>query len=136
MTAAIYPKYKKALINGSSNVDLSGGNVKMILVDEGAYTYDVAHDFLDDLASGARIAVSGNLTGKTFSDSADFDFDDPIWSAVTGTTVEAVALFIDTGVEATSRLVAYQNTNLTGAPVTPDGSNIKLVVHASGFFRL
>ena len=136
MTAAVYPKYKKALMNGSSNVDLSGGNVKMILVDEGAYTYDAAHDFLDDVPSGARIAVSGNLSGKTFSDSADFDFDDPTFTTVSGTTIEAILLFIDTGTEATSRLVAYQNSSLTGAPITPDGSNIKLVVNASGFMRL
>ena len=136
MTAVIYPKYKKALINGSANVDLAGGNVKMILIDEGAYTYDPAHDFLDDVPSGARIATSGNLTGKTFSDLADFDFDDPTFATVSGTTIEAILLFIDTGTEATSRLVAYQNSSLTGAPITPDGSNIKLVVNAAGFMRL
>jgi hypothetical protein len=54
--------------------------------------------------ANARIATSGNLTGKTFSDLADIDFDDPTFATASGITIEAVLLFIDTGVEATSRL--------------------------------
>jgi hypothetical protein len=52
--------------------------------------------------ANARIATSGNLTGKTFSDLADFDFVDPTFATASGTTIEAILLFI--GVEATSRL--------------------------------
>ena len=42
-------------------------NVRAILVDTGAYTYNDTHEFLDDIPSGARIAVSGNLTGKALA---------------------------------------------------------------------
>ncbi len=64
MTAAIYPKYRKALMNGSSNVDLSGGNVQVILIDEGAYTYDARHDFLDDVPSGRAHRRVGQPVGQ------------------------------------------------------------------------
>jgi hypothetical protein len=45
-------------------------------------------------------------------------------------------LVVDTGVEATTRLVAFQSEDLIGMPITPDGTNVKLVVNPAGFMRL
>jgi hypothetical protein len=98
--------------------------------------YNDAHEFLTDVPSGARVAASPNLTGKTVSNLADLDFDDPTFAEVVGDTLEAVMLIVDTGVEATTRLVAFQDEGLTGAPLTPDGTNVKLVVNPAGFMRL
>jgi hypothetical protein len=136
MSNAVYPKFKAASINGGSNTNLSGGNVKALLINGASYSYSAAHEFLSDIPSGARVANSPNLTGKTISTSADFDSDDVIFSTVTGDTVEAVILVVDTGTEATSRLVAFFDSGITGAPLSPDGTNVRITVPTGGWFRL
>ena len=135
MANAIYPKYKEALITGSANISLSSGTVKVMLIDTGAYTYSSAHDFLDDIAGGAIISTSGALASKTVT-SGTFDSADPVFSTVTGTSCEALIMYIDTGVSSTSRLVAYLDTSVTNLPVTPNGGDITVVVNASGWFTL
>lgn len=135
MANAIYPKYKEALITGSANISLSSGTVRVMLIDTGAYTYSSAHDFLDDIAGGAIISTSGALASKTVT-SGTFDSADPVFSTVTGTSCEALIIYIDTGVSSTSRLVAYLDTSVTNLPVTPNGGDITVVVNASGWFTL
>jgi len=133
MANAIYPNYKEALLNGSANVDMSGGTVKMALVDTGTYTYSAADTFLSDL-SGV-VGTAETLTTKTFTDGV-FDCDDVTWSSVTGASVEALVTYIDTGVAGTSRLITYIDTSQTGLPVTPNGGDITLTVAAGGVFAL
>lgn len=124
MASVIYPLYKEALLTGSSNISLSSGTVKIILVDTADYTYSAAHDMLDDVAAAGRVATTGALANKTVTNGV-FDADDTSWSTVTGDTSEALIIYIDTGVESTSRLVAYIDSG-TGLPVTPNGNNINL----------
>jgi hypothetical protein len=57
------------------------------------------------------------------------------FTAVTGDVSEAVILYKDTGVAATSPLIAYIDT-ATGLPVTPNGGDITVTVPASGWFSL
>ncbi len=121
MASAMYDKGREGFLDGS--IDWDTDNIKAVLVDNGAYTVNLAtHDFLDDIAGGARIATSGNLASKTVAagvaDAADVTF-----TAVTGTTVESIVLYKDTGSSATSRLIAYIDTG-TGLPVTPNGGDI------------
>lgn len=135
MANAIYPKYKEALIDGAANVALDTGDVKVILVDLADYTYNAAHDFLDDVPAGARVATTAALGSKTIVNGL-FDAADSVFTAATGDVSEALIFFIDTGVEATSRLVAFFDTSVTGLPVTPNGGNITLTFNASGIFQL
>lgn len=135
MANAIYPLYKQALLDADSNVDIIAGNVKAMLIDTADYTYSAAHNFLDDVPSGARVATSGNLTTKSVVDGT-FDCDAWTWSTVTGDPCEAIIFFIDTGVESTSRLVCYLDSGQTGLPVTPNGGNITFTPNASGIFTL
>ncbi len=123
MASTWYPKYKEALLTGSSNISLTSGTVKAILVDSADYTYSAAHDFLDDVAAGSRVATSAALTGKTVTNGL-FDADDVTFSSVTGDQSEAIIIFIDTGSEATSRLVLYIDTASSGLPVTPNSGSI------------
>jgi len=58
------------------------------------------------------------------------------FSSVSGNQSEALIIYIHTGNEATSRLVAYIDTGVTGLPVTPSGGNIIVVWNASGIFTL
>lgn len=135
MANVIYPKYKEALLNSDGTTDLDASNIKAVLVDLADYTYSAAHDFLDDVAVAGRVATSGNLASKTTTngtfDAADFSF-----TAVTGDVCEALIIYIDTGSAATSRLVAFYDTGVTGLPVTPNGGDINVTVNASGFFTL
>jgi hypothetical protein len=55
---------------------------------------------------------------------------------VSGASVEALVIYIDTGVAGTSRLVAYIDTGVTGLPVTPNGGDITITWNASGIFAL
>lgn len=135
MANAIYPKYKEALISGGSNVNLSTGNVKVVLVDGADYTYSAAHQFLSDIASGGRVATSGNLASKTVANGV-FDSADPTFTAATGDQAEILVIYVDTGSAATSPLVAYYDTGVTGMPVTPNSGDINITVNASGWFAL
>lgn len=135
MANAVYPKYKEALLDGAADIALDTGSVKAVLIDLADYTYSAAHDFLDDVPSGARVGTPVALSGKTITNGV-FDADNVTLSAVTGDQVEAVLLFIDTGDEATSRLVAYLDTGVTGLPYTPSGANVLIEWNASGIFAL
>jgi hypothetical protein len=105
-------------------VDLVSDNLKVVLVDAADYTFSAAHDFLDDIAAGARVATSGNLANKTVT-AGVFDADDITLSAVTGDPSEALVIYKDTGTEATSSLICYLDTG-TGLPVTPNGGDITI----------
>lgn len=134
MANALYPKYKEALISGGSGVDLSGGTVKVVLLDLADYTYSSSHEFFSDIPAAARVAEV-TLGTKTFTDGV-FDAANATLTAVTGDQSEALAIYVDTGVEATSRLVAYIDTGVSGLPVLPNGGDINISWNASGIFAL
>lgn len=136
MANKIYPKYKKAAISGGSNHDLIAGSVKLVMVDTGAYTYSDTHEFLSDIPSGARIAQTAVLGTKAVSDGAVFSSANSVFPTVTGASVEAVVMFIDTGSPATSRLVAYWDTGITGLPVTPSGASYNVIEDTGAWFTL
>jgi len=65
-----------------------------------------------------------------------FDADDVVFTTpASGSTVIALILFVDTGVEGTSRLICYIDTG-TGLPLTTNGGNINIVWNASGILVL
>lgn len=132
MANAIYPKWKEAIVQASVNSSL-GGTVKIALVDTGTYTYSAAHEFLTSLTG--RVGTDQTLGTKTFVNGT-FDAADATFTAVTGVTVEALVIYIDTGTAGTSRLVAFLDTGYTGLPVTPNGGNITVTFDAAGIFTL
>lgn len=136
MANKIYPKYKAAAISGGANHDLVGGTVKLVLIDTGAYTYSDTHEFLSDVPSGARIALTAALTGKAVSTAAVFSSSNSVFPTVSGASVEAVAMYIDTGSPATSRLVAFWDTSITGLPVTPSGASYNVIQDTGAWFTL
>lgn len=97
--------------------------VKVLLVDTGAYTPQTAvHQYLSDISGSARIAGPVTLTSKTTTGGAA-DAADVTFSSVTGPSIEAIVIYIDTGTESTSPLVAFIDT-ATGLPITPNGGDI------------
>lgn len=134
MSNAIYPKYKEALLDGSTNTDINDGTVKAALVDLGTYTYNAAHDMYDDV-SAAVVGTPQTIANTTVLNGL-FDGDDVSYSAVTGATVEAIIIYIDTGNPTTSRLVCFLDTGVTGLPFTPNGGDADILWNASGIFQL
>lgn len=97
--------------------------VKVILVDTGAYTPQTAiHQYLSDIPTSARIAGPVTLTSKATTGGAA-DAADCTFVSVTGNSIEAIIIYADTGVEATSPLIAFIDT-ATGLPITPNGGDI------------
>lgn len=137
MANAIYPKYKEAALGGGSNVDLSSGTVKVALIDTANYTYADTHEFLDDVTSGTdpRVGTDQTLSTKDVTDGT-FDSDDPTWTSLTGDTVEAFIIYVDSGSAATSRLVAYIDSGQTGLPFTPNGGDVTNAVDEDGWFTI
>lgn len=133
MANAIYPKWKEAVAQASSNSSL-GGTVKAVLVDTGTYTYSGSHEFLSDLSGTGGTAQT--IGSKTYTNGV-FDGADVTFTAVAGTvTYEAIVIYIDTGVAGTSRLVYYYDTSGGGLPVTSNGGDITISWNASGIFAL
>lgn len=133
MANAIYPLYKQSLLAGDANISLTATNVRVALVDTGVYTYSAAHQFLTSLTG--VVGTAQLINTKTVVNGL-FDGDNVTYTAVTGNSVEALVIYIDTGVAGTSRLVAYIDTSVTGLPVTPNGGNITVTWSASGIFQL
>lgn len=120
MATQLYPIARKAFADG--DIDLTNNDIRVILIDTADYSYSDTHDFLDDVAGAARVAVSSALTGKTTTNGV-FDHGVATWTSVTGDTCEAVIYYQHTGTEGTSRLIAYVD-NAIGLPVTPNGEDI------------
>lgn len=130
MANALYDLGRQAFLDGS--IAWSTDNIKCLLVDTGTYTVNLAtHQFHSDVTG--VVATSGNLASKT-STAGVADAADVTFSAVSGATVEAIVIYKDTGVSATSPLIAYIDT-ATGLPVTPNGGDI-IVAFDSGASRI
>jgi hypothetical protein len=129
---ALYPKFKQALLNKEHDMDTDA--MQAALIDTGAYTYAGSHvSYTTDVPSGAKIAVSPNLASPTIVDGV-FDTADFTWAAATGATSEAIIIFNNT--HASKGMAAFYDTGMAGMPVTPNGANINVTVHASGWFAL
>jgi len=138
MANAIFPKWKEALLQGSSGSALNGSGttgVYVALVDTGTYTYSSSHQFYSDLSgivgTDQEIGATKTFTNGTF-DGADVTFP-----SVTGASAEALVIYVkNAGANTTWRLVAYIDTSVTGLPVTPNGGSISVTWNASGLFSL
>ncbi len=131
MAASVYPKYVQAAISGGADTNLLGGAVKVVLVNIASYTYASTHEFLSSVPVAARVATSASLTTKTAVDGT-FDADNALFTAVTGATVAAMILVVSTGVDATSRLVVYDDSPGLGFPYTPSGADVELLFDVAG----
>ncbi len=134
MANKLYPRTKKQFLQ--AGIDLGSVVVRALLVDTALYAYDDNHEFLEDVPGAARVAMSGSLTGKTLGSDCSFDSDDPMFTGVTGASIEALVLYVHTGDESTARLIMYQDTGVDGLPLTPDGSDVQITVDDAGWFIL
>ena len=138
MANALYPKWKEAIIQGTSGSALNGSGttgVYVALVDTADYTYSASHEFYSSISAGV-VGTPVELGTKTFTNGL-FDAADSTFTAVTGDPCEALVIYIkNAGANTTWPLVAYIDTGATGLPVTPNGGDISIVWNASGIFQL
>ncbi len=136
MANALYPKFKAQLMRGTYDLQSLTLEIRAYLLDSG-YTYNAAHEFLSDVTGSTRVARTSALESKAVNlTTGAFDSDDPTAQSVTGDNIEKLVLYVNTGVEGTSRLIMYQDTDITTVPFTPDGSDIRVVVGTGGWFIL
>ncbi len=125
MANALYDSGRNAFARGDILWKAAGGStIKVILVDTALYTVNLStHANLSDVAAGARVATATlTLIDPT---AGVCDANDVNYGNVTGASAEALVIYKDTGVEATSTLIAYIDT-ATGLPVTPGGGPISI----------
>lgn len=135
MANFLYPKNKAQLMQAAIN--LLTADVRLILLDLADYTPNIAHEFLSDVPAPARVATSTSLTGKTISAAdAGFNSDFKTFAAVTGDISEGLLGYVHTGNDATARLIWFQDTGVSGLPVTPDGRDIKVTPSGGQWFKL
>lgn len=134
MTKRVYPKCRKAMASGGATANMLTGDVKILLIDMDAYTFDAADEFLADVPTGAVLSTSGSLTGKSVGDDASFKSANTRFEGVTSTSAEALMWVIDTGSRASTRLVAIQDADVVGLPVTPAGASYNVIMDSAGWF--
>ncbi len=133
MANALYPKWKEQLLQFTINNNLSSGTVKVALVTAG-YTYASTDQFYSSITASV-VGTPQTIGTKTFTNGV-FDGADVTYTAVTGSQAVSLVIYVDTGVAATSPLVAFLDTSITNLPVTPNGGDITITWNASGIFAL
>lgn len=134
MANKLYPKGRQAFLDG--DIDFSADTIKAVLVTS-AYTQNDAHDNLDDVTGGARVATA-TLASKTSTDGTADAADVTYTAVAAGSTVVGIVLYKDTGTESTSKLIAWFDTkaDTTAINVVTNGGDIVITWHASGIFTL
>jgi hypothetical protein len=106
-------------------IDLSADTVKVRLMRTSAYTFSQTHQFASSLPATivADVTLGSKTTNGAGSNPGCFDAADAVFAAVpAGAAIDCAAIYQDTGVAGTSRLIAY----LDGFSVTPNGGDITL----------
>ena len=139
MANAVYPKYKQSLLteaDANKSLDQTTANVApyAALIDTGTYTYNPSHQFYSSLSG--IVGTDQQITTPTVTNGL-FDGDNVTMPSVTGNSVEAIVVYRkNAGANTTWRLVLYDDTSITGAPVTPNGGDIAITWNASGIMQL
>ena len=111
-------------------IEMSTADVRVMLV-KSAYTFSAAHKFLSDITAGNDNGRSATLGSKTFA-SGVFDAADTTITATAAAACNAIILFVHTGVDATARVIAYEDTPASGLPFTPAASQVCPVTWDNG----
>jgi len=123
MANAAYNPFKQQLLSGG--IDLTANTVKALLVTS-TYVFSASHEFVSDLAGILTNGRSPALASKTVTNGV-FDADNTTLPSVnSGQTAAAIVVYVDTGSDATSRLLAFFDTNVTGLPFSTTGGDITI----------
>jgi hypothetical protein len=132
MPNALYPSYKQLLLGAGLNT--SSLTIRAALVDTGVVAYSAAHDNFDDISAGV-VGTPVTLGSKTLAggvfDAADISFT----GLSSAPTIEAVAIYYDSGTPSTSSLIAWIDT-ATGLPAAAGATQVNVTWDATGIYAL
>ena len=124
MANLIYGKAKEALFNCQINV--SSQSLGILLVDSTYTLSQNTHQFVSDISSSAIKGRSTSLQNVQ-STLGVLDADDITIVNYPGDAFKAVILYVDTGSDATSRLIAYIDT-ATGIPFAGINTELNITI--------
>jgi hypothetical protein len=132
---AFYTPYLNLLLKG--DIDHDTMDLYVDAVDSG-YTFSAAHNGRDDITGTAIvateiIAAAGVTITSNVIDVADFAYE-----ALSGDTIVALVVSVETGESDAQRIPAvFIDTGSGGAiNVVPNGEDVNVRPHASGLFAL
>jgi hypothetical protein len=116
----------------TGQLNWTGHDIKVMLCKATYAASRTADNYLSVISAGDRVAISGNLTGKTVTDGI-LDATDvviPAGDFLNSGPATQLVFYRDTGVEATSRLIFRAGPNsydgLFGAGYTHTGLDLKI----------
>jgi hypothetical protein len=122
MANTLYDLGREKFLN--AQIDWTDDTIKVALVDTGIYTFSQSHEFASSISS-AIVGTAQTLTGKSTTGGVA-DGGDVTFSALSGSTVEAVVIYKDASPLGSAPLIAYIDT-ATGLPLTPSGTDVTIV---------
>jgi len=134
MANALYDTGRNAFLNG--DIDYTSDTIKMALVSN-SYTPDLAnHDFYDDISSNV-VGTPQTLANKTASAGVANCDDVNFGLVASGSAINYILLYKDTGTAGTSQLIALYDTAV-GLPFVTSGAEItiKIDTGANKLFKL
>ncbi len=135
MASLIYTEGKTALMKGSINLETSANMYAALVKD--SYNELPSHSFasINTHIAGTSNSAFIGLTSCAVTNGT-FDADDPTFASVaSGSTVEGLLIYHDTGVVKT--LIAYIMPGSSGGfPFSTNGANVVVSFDAAGIFTL
>jgi hypothetical protein len=128
--AHVYDSARQYFASGSIN--LATATIGVTLVNTTLYTFNAAHDMLNDIPVAARIATSSLSNVAVSSGRLDADNLD-IATVAVNSVINGVVLFISTADSSTSPLLFIQSEGV-GFPATPDGGTVTVNFEATDPF--
>jgi hypothetical protein len=121
MANVVYTEFLNSLLDLNPSIDFDTDTIKVAMVTS-AYTPSAAHQFFSSVTG--VVGTPQTLTTPTVT-AGVFDAADVTFTAVAaGSTVVGLVLYKDTGVAATSPLIAFIDSVASGLPVATNGGNI------------
>jgi hypothetical protein len=140
MANGLYVAFRNGILGAhATRVDLDADTIRVAFVDTGTYTVNLTtHDFYNDLTGvwpntrATGVALASPTIGTVAA--GVFDANDSVFTAFSNgsVSVEAIVLYKDSGTDATSNLIAWWDTGVTGMPFTPSGGDVTIAWNASG----
>lgn len=131
MANALYPSYLELRLGAGLN--LSSLTIKAALVDTGVVAYSAAHANYSDISAGV-VGTPITLAGKTITGGVFDSSTNPSFTGlVAAPSIEAIAIYYDSGVAATSTLIAWIDS-ATGLPVAAGATQADITWDAAGIF--
>lgn len=127
MANALLPLARQKI--GAHALDWTAGTWKVQYLN-GALAYDPTWEFLADIPAPNRIGAGTAITGRVVLLDGVFDADDVIPGPVVpiATTVAAMAIYRDSGAEATSEILYFADTNEDSTPISRVGAGAAVAV--------